>query len=350
MRKQFALGTCLLSAAILSTNAVAFDMGKPVTTQILITKSGTNTTEKKDIVVMKRDLTPKQRKTLFSFQPKRSGIRSNPSLPASVMLGMNDVPVLDQGRHGSCVTFATTAAINAVLGKGDYVSQLCSLELGSYLENKGYMPSGWNGSFGPWVLDQYMRFGVVSKQNQLTKSCADVKEYPVNDGFSEGNPMSVDSFRDMSENLSAKMYWYPLMNEFQRFETRYSDTDQTFKVLNQVKEALSKGNRVTFGTFLVINPYCSAGACASFKAKQDTWALTKDIELPPFETGGHEMVIIGYDDNAFATDNEGKKHQGLLTLRNSWGVEAGDHGNYYMTYDYFMKFAGEVQVIAEIRE
>jgi C1A family cysteine protease len=161
--------------------------------------------------------------------------------------------------------------------------------------------------------------------------------------------MSIDSFKSMSEDLSEKMYWYPLMNEFQRFETRYSDTDQAYKVLNQVKENLAKGNRVTFGTFLVIGPYCSAGACANYKSKQDTWALTKDIELPPYFTGGHEMVIIGYDDNAVATDNEGKQHQGLLTLRNSWGDDVGDHGNYYMTYDYFMKFAGEVQVIAEMK-
>lgn len=344
MRKRFTASLSILSAALLSANAFAIDMGKPVKTQVLVTKPGTTGTQKKDVMVMKVNLTPKQQRALFSFQPKKT-LGKTSKLPPKAFVGMNDVPVLDQGRHGSCVTFATTAAIDAVIGKGDYVSQLCNLELGSYLENKGYMPSGWNGSFGPWILDQAMRFGIISKENQTTKSCAGVTEYPTYEWDNEGKEMSIDSFKEMSEDLGDRMYWYPLMNEFQRFENQFADTDQAEKVLIQVKEALAKGNRATFGTFLAVNPYCSAGACASYNTKQDTWALTRDIELPPYFTAGHEMVIIGYDDDAIATDNDGKKHRGLLTLRNSWGSDVGDNGNFYMTYDYFMKFVGEVHVI-----
>ncbi len=66
----------------------------------------------------------------------------------TIQLGMNDVPVLDQGRFGSCVTFANTAAVDAALNKGDYISQLCLLQLGRYLEKNAYIPSGWNGSLG----------------------------------------------------------------------------------------------------------------------------------------------------------------------------------------------------------
>ncbi len=43
-------------------------------------------------------------------------------------------------------------------------------------------------------------------------------------------------------------------------------------------------------------------------------------------------------------------NQGLLTLRNSWGEEVGDHGNYYMSYDYFLKLAVEEQVIANSKK
>ena len=99
---------------------------------------------------------------------------------------MNGVPVLNQGRHGSCVTFAVTAAMDAVIGHGDYISQLCSLELGKSLEYNGYLPSGWDGSLGPIVLNQFSRFGVVSKNDQASKSCADVKEYPLADGKKHG--------------------------------------------------------------------------------------------------------------------------------------------------------------------
>ena len=68
------------------------------------------------------------------------------NLPKRILLGMNNVPVLDQGSHGTCVTFAITAAIDAALSKGDYISQLCQLELGTYLEPMGYSVSGWDGS------------------------------------------------------------------------------------------------------------------------------------------------------------------------------------------------------------
>ena len=34
-------------------------------------------------------------------------------------------------------------------------------------------------------------------------------------------------------------------------------------------------------------------------------------------------------------DKNGLEHKGLITLRNSWGENAGDKGNFYMSYDYF---------------
>ena len=61
------------------------------------------------------------------------------------------------------------------------------------------------------------------------------------------------------------------------------------------------------------------------------------------------MIITGYDDKAVAYDLNGKQHVGLLTLRNSWSENAGDNGNYYMTYDYFKKYASEAQAIIEIK-
>jgi C1A family cysteine protease len=69
--------------------------------------------------------------------------------------------------------------------------------------------------------------------------------------------------------------------------------------------------------------------------------------LPLTDLGGHELVVTGYDDKAVAYDQEGRKHQGLLILRNSWSDEVGDHGEYYMSYDYFKMYVMEVQEIIE---
>lgn len=60
----------------------------------------------------------------------------------AVDLGMANVPVLDQGAYGTCVTFAATAALDARLQKGDYIDQQCSLAL-----NKTLGHNYWNGAY-----------------------------------------------------------------------------------------------------------------------------------------------------------------------------------------------------------
>jgi C1A family cysteine protease len=93
------------------------------------------------------------------------------------------------------------------------------------------------------------------------------------------------------------------------------------------------------------------GAVGTHNAKDDTWVLTpeiaRDIYLRP-QFGGHEMVITGYDDNAASVDDQGREHKGLFTLRNSWGDQFGDKGNFYMSYDYFKVLSIEVQRIRAI--
>ncbi|MGF2339111.1 C1 family peptidase, partial [Acinetobacter baumannii] len=66
--------------------------------------------------------------------------------------------------------------------------------------------------------------------------------------------------------------------------------------------------------------------------------------------GGHEMIITGYDDNAIAVDDNGREHKGLFTLRNSWGEQFGDKGNFYMSYDYFKVLTIEAQRIRALAD
>lgn len=272
------------------------------------------------------------------------------NLPEKVELGMNNVPVLDQGRHGSCVTFATVGALDALYAKGDYISPLCSLELGSYLENKSYTPSGWNGSFGSLVLARLNEFGVITMAGQKSGVCAGVKDYPVNDQANEGKTLSLDDYASWSMPISYDLHWFSIVTFDERFSPSMQSSDAMEKVLTEVKTRLASSDaknnlRITFGTAIPYQ-YCSVGACAKFHATYDTWALTNAMRNDnQMALAGHEMIITGYDDNAIATDNEGAQHKGLLTLRNSWSDRAGDQGNYYMTYDFFKQYAIEVHVI-----
>jgi hypothetical protein len=309
---------------------------------------------KSDVFVMNMKLSPHQKAMLRTFNLKRTAsatLETPYKLPSRVELGMNDVPVLDQGEHGACATFANTAAIDALLGKGHYISELCSLELGSYLERRSYLPSGWDGSFSGYVLSRLQEFGIVSIDNQRKYACGGVIDYPVSDENNIGVPISPDEYNRVSENINENIYWIPLLTPYERFVSDLQDSHSE-TLLNEVKLALADSNstasvRITFGVVLPVN-HCSAGACAKYHKTDDTWALTKaimDDQEPVF--GGHEMIITGYNDKAVAMDNEGVMHRGLLILRNSWGNKHGDNGDFYMTYDFFVQYVIEVQKIVK---
>lgn len=268
-------------------------------------------------------------------------------LPTRVDLGMNDVPVLDQGYHGTCVTFALTGALDAAIGHTDYISQLCNLSLGKYLSDQGEIPySGWDGAWNIDVLGQVQKYGIISMTYQRENGCGSpgelVKEYPVND-FSTGSPMSVDDFALHSEKIMPPVSWNSLLNKDDAMTPR----EDMVKIFADVKQALANGHRVVFGVLLDVYVGIN-GAEGSYKTANDSWILTDQIKQD-FENddihAGHDLIITGYDDNASITGPNGDVHQGVLTLRNSWGADAGNGGEYYMSYDHFQTLALEVEEI-----
>lgn len=265
-------------------------------------------------------------------------------LPRHVYVGMELTPVLDQGRHGSCVTFAVTGALDALLGAGDYVSQLCNLELGSYLAiHDKIQASGWNGSWGSWVLQQVSDYGVISQNHQKLHGCAGVREYPLDDETDEGKPMSEAEFAAHSIPLSNVFNWEPLLSPMESFTEKRKSID----VVASVKEELAKGNRSTIGILLDVD-LGDAGALGTNRTLNDTWMLTPQIIEDGMNgtiSAGHELIVIAYDDDVEVTDNNGHVNKGVFTLRNSWSKFAGDQGNYYVTYDYLNALALEAMAV-----
>lgn len=260
--------------------------------------------------------------------------------PGSVQLEMNEVPVLDQGIHGTCVTFAITGAIDAVVGKGDYLSQLCNLQLGTYLEKHGYGSSGWNGSHPIQVINQIEQYGAVSMQQQSAQGCGGLTSYPTYYQHNPESMMEPDQFSAMSEPIFGHVAnWSEAMNRADSVST-----------LNNVKEALNSGDRLVFAVLFPRVDLGTAGAVGKHRTwfYKDTWLLTPEIlaGVDHIEVA-HEMIITGYDDHAVAVDDQGKKHTGLLKLRNSWGSSVGDWGEFYMSYDYFKLLAFDVKRISK---
>lgn len=262
----------------------------------------------------------------------------------SVQLGMANVPVLDQGAHGSCVTFAVTAAIDAAMNKGDYISQLCQLQLGRYMERAGYGVSGWDGSLGRFVLSQMEVFGIVSKANEKSYGCGGLTAYPMTYQTSLGSEMNPEQYHELSEDLNqSNIFASTILDVYEALHVRQS----TAQALLDVKRALKEGDRVVFASLLADPMQGVAGAVGRYHEIEDSWVLTEDLINAVSEENfaGHEMVITGFDDNAIAYDKAGHAHKGLLTLRNSWGAQIGDKGNFYMSYDYFKALAIEAHRI-----
>jgi C1A family cysteine protease len=262
--------------------------------------------------------------------------QKNVSMPDKMQLGMNNVPVLDQGIHGTCVTFAVTGALDAAMCKNDYISQLCSLQLGSYLEKHGYGISGWDGSYAISVINQIEQFGVVNKKKQKSVGCGGLTQYPTNSSHNPNSFMEPEQYRAISESVFGKV-------------VNWSDVFQKndpVKTLDEVKQALNSGDRLVFAVLLPRTDLGLVGAVGKHNTwiYKDSWVLTPEI-LKGIDNveAAHEMIITGYDDNAVAVDNKRLKHKGLLTLRNSWGSSVGDYGEFYMSYDYFKLLAYDVQ-------
>ena len=260
-------------------------------------------------------------------------------------LGMNNVPVLDQGQHGTCVAFAVSAAIDAELGKGDYISQLCLLQLGSYLQQQGSESSGWNGSWGKEILNRIDQFGIINLADQRNYGCGGVKEYPLFTTLY--TDMSIDEYKQYSEILSNDAFDWKVIFNRTRITSKSTTTQDA---ADDVKAVLDAGNRVAFGVLLPRADLGTGGAVAWHHYFSDTWVLTEDIAQELSSTSkvsSHEMVITGYDDEAVAMDITGKRHFGLFTLRNSWGSNAADWGDFYMSYDYFNALALEAYQIGK---
>lgn len=248
-------------------------------------------------------------------------------LPNKVQLGMSNVPMLDQGPHGTCATFAVTGALDAVIGKKDYISQLCSLQLGNYLEMHGYGSSGWDGSSMSDIIYRIQQFGIVNKKKQHASGCGGLKHYPAYSSRTPKAHITPEKYRTMSELVFGKVV---------NWSNVYSSDPN--KTLEQVKQALNNKSRLVFAVMLPRHDLGCVGAVGKHKTWifKDTWVLTPDIlKDVPNVNSAHAMIITGYDDNAVAVDNKGKKHKGLLILRNSWGRLVGDYGTFYMSYDYF---------------
>lgn len=302
----------------------------------------------KNIAFMPITLTSSDIEKFTPAKINHVSLLKNTGLPSTAVVDMSDTPVLDQGPYSTCVTFAVTTAIDSLLHKGDYVSQLCNLTLAVYLTERGFFPNAWNGTTAQYVLNQIVGFGIINKTNQQSKSCAGLAFYPVYGDYYSVFAMTPEEFAMQSENMSDKIAGFPLLTYSQRIHWNdiNKDGDRLKMKIKRLINANSHGkpNLVTMA-FLLPHNNCNVSACATYHQPNDTWSLVNTGQQLTSTAAAHELIIFGYDDNAVVTDNVGGKHTGIFLLRNSWGNNTGDHGVFYMTYDFFESYVIEAEDI-----
>lgn len=338
MRIFLQLTWCL----ILSTSPVfAKDLTLTTTSQHQIPVTHANTLNSngfKEITVSEYELTDKQQETIYQQIQRRLEQQdefshaSRTELPTQVQLGMAQVPVLDQGLQETCSVFAITAAMDAALKRGDYISQLCLLQLGNYLEHANEAKSGWRGANLDSILRRIEQYGVMSMANQHRYGCGGSRLYPAY-YFTPSSEMLPEDYVEHRKLLQDQHVTWNFLFTHTRFEKGVPDP----AVIEKMKAALNGGSRLVISALLPRFDYGIGGATGTHHSTNDTWVLTHQIAqdiLTSEKIPGHSMIITGYDDKATVTDRTGQIHHGLFTLRNSWSFLVGDWGDFYMSYDY----------------
>lgn len=233
-------------------------------------------------------------------------------------LGMNGVPVFDQGTYGTCTTFAVTSVLNAEFyahkganGDGNYLSQQCLLAYDQL----------WNGAIIPEVLNTIEHIGGISRS-----LCP--YQYPATSEHLDDSHYRQLSQQDMAGAQLRHHTW----SHFSPISTDGNDA-----MIQAMLNAIDAGHRLVISTLILpglsgtigapINGY-SSGLWQLPDGKQSAEALCgHKLE----QCSGHTLIVIGYD----------LIHH-LFLLRNSWGSGVGVKGDYYMSFAYAKLMINEI--------
>lgn len=121
--------------------------------------------------------------------------------------------------------------------------------------------------------------------------------------------------------VSGAMVNFYAANPFKGFEYGYFKVKKNGKWLDQMKLALSNNSPVVIST-RVGDSFANESDGGSISEN----GLWEEGFFDGEERSGHAMCAIGFDDN---------QHGGALKIRNSWGAEFGDNGDFWIRYEDF---------------
>lgn len=223
--------------------------------------------------------------------------------PVHMIPSTSFTPIKDQGIIGSCTAFAAVAQMEYYIKQktGDDVDLS---EMFLYLETRREL--GWeredSGAYLRTVMKALVSVGVCEE-----------RLWPYDEAkFTKDPPAHI----------------YPRADDFSA--TKYYKVDKEGYDKNTVMARLKSA--------LLANLPCTMG----FTCYDSALSQAKDngaIPLPSYDdvqTGGHAVLIIGYDDDFEIKNNDDNTTtKGAFIIRNSWGDDWGRQGYGYIPYEYF---------------
>jgi hypothetical protein len=222
--------------------------------------------------------------------------------------------VADQGSRGTCVAFATTAALEAMaekallskeytywLMKGKDDSEVCKSE--------GLTMSG--------AADKIANTGIPREVHYV---------YLPWQGF-DGAKLCPAGPTGLAKHLATFK-----ATSVYKLPWRASGKGAALNNPRFIEAAIDAGHEIV-GSFDVALMKEKAGYFNDVIVDSDTKAATK-------APGGHAMLVVGYDRTG--NDEHGGGH---IIVKNSWGALWGDGGYTKLTYDYVRQYAGDAFIL-----
>jgi hypothetical protein len=268
--------------------------------------------------------------------------------PNYVDLSANQTPIRNQGAQGSCIVFASTAALEAAYNRAGFGQIDLSEALLNHFGKMMWIHPKWNETAAKGADGRESQVGAYSGGGgvQYLKELANGLRITVESAMPYRK--SGYTVKDMSHLANA---WYSPFwtqrraNDFNldpRFLTRAALTQPLYysvkhyatvngKDTNAIEDVLASGKEVVWD-FTV----------ATKGQGQIIWTPCARGQPDCPTKSGHAMLLIGYDRR---DPNPGKHY---FLVKNSWGRTQWPDGYTRISYDYLRQYGSDAGYITEV--
>jgi C1A family cysteine protease len=212
-------------------------------------------------------------------------------IPPAIDLEAFCGPVKDQGQEGSCTAHAGTENLEYIFRKFKAQEPIFSPQFLYYCERDkdGTLSQGDCGSYGRTAVQVMQKFGCCLLSSDLY------------------DPSHMNDAPTDAQWAEARLY---LAGAYHALST-----------VDEMKHCIASGYPFLIGFDVYENFETDIGPSGVMPSPHGSIL------------GGHEVLVIGYDDST-----------GYFKVRNSWSAGWGDHGNFYMSYNDVLKVISEAWI------